>query len=233
MNKKTSGYRAPKATKTVRDKVGQVEEFSKYLMSPLKKRYDVFFRSNMVAFKAIWCWLKLKLSKKAPKNWAEKRKRIDDRITKLIRSPKREASIEEIPSEKGESINKNDNVPTVKNKERLAIEAREEDIEKVLRYNILQRGKDDHIQDWKSYPGLEKIIDMARDMTTTGNMRNIDILATMMQCHESQQSASIITTVAIIIGNKMNSKEINVDEKYRRAIGDIILWSTPVIKDEN
>ena len=74
---------------------------------------------------------------------------------------------------------------------------------------------------------------MARDMTTTGNMRNIDKLATMMQCHESQQSASIITTVAIIIGNKMNSKEINVDEKYRRAIGDIILWNTPVIKDKN
>ena len=87
MNKKTSGYRAQKATKTVRDKVSQVEEFSKYLMSPLKKRYDVFFRSNMIAFKAIRCWLKLKLSKKAPKNWAEKRKRIDDRITKLIRSP--------------------------------------------------------------------------------------------------------------------------------------------------
>ena len=75
-------------------------------MSPLKKRYDVFFRSNMIAFKAIRCWLKLKLSKEAPKNWAEKRKRIDDRITKLIRSPKREASIEEIPNVKGESKRK-------------------------------------------------------------------------------------------------------------------------------
>ena len=99
-------------------------------MSPLKKRYAVFFRSNLVVFKEIRCWLKLKRSKKAPKNWAEKRKRIDDRITKLIRSPKMEASIEEIPSEKGENINKNHNVPTVKNKERLAIEAIEEDIEK-------------------------------------------------------------------------------------------------------
>ena len=67
MSRKTSGYRAQKATKTVRDKVGQVEEFIKYLISPLRKRYDVFFRSNMVAFKAIQCWLKLKLSKEAQK----------------------------------------------------------------------------------------------------------------------------------------------------------------------
>ena len=125
-------------------------------MNPLKKRYDVFFRSTMIAFKAIRCWLKLKLSKEAPKNWAEKRKRIDYRITKLIRSPKREASIEEIPSEKGGSINKNHVVPTIKNKERLAIEAREVDIERVLRYNILQRRKDDPMQDWKSYPDLDK-----------------------------------------------------------------------------
>ena len=64
-------------------------------------------------------------------------------------------------------------------------------------------------------------------------MRNIERLATMMQYHESQQSASIIATIAIIIGNKMNTKEMNVDEKYRRAIGDIILWNTPVIKDKN
>ena len=86
-----------------------MEEFSKYLISPLKKRHDVFFRSTMVAFKAIRCWLKLKLSKKAPKNWAEKRKRIDDRITKFIRSPKSEASIEEIPDEKEEDISNVDN----------------------------------------------------------------------------------------------------------------------------
>ena len=52
MNNKTSGYRAQKATKTVRAKVNQVEEFSKYLISPLRKRYDVFFSSTMVAFGA-------------------------------------------------------------------------------------------------------------------------------------------------------------------------------------
>ena len=94
----------------------------------------------------------------------------------------------------------------------------------------IRQGTDKHIQDWKSYPGVKKIIDIAREMITTGDMKNIDKLATMMQCHESQQSASIIATVAIIIGNQMNSKEMNVDEEYRRAIGDIILWDTPVLK---
>ena len=125
MNKKTSGYKAQKATKTVRDRVNQVEEFSKYLMNPLKKRHDVFFRSTIVAFKAIRCWLKLKLSKKAPKNWAEKRKRIDDRITKFIKSPKSEASIEEIPDEKEEDISSVYNIPVVNSRRRMEIDSRE------------------------------------------------------------------------------------------------------------
>ena len=115
----------------------------------------------------------------------------------------------------------------------MKIESRGGDIEKVIKYNILERKKDKNIQNWKSYPGIGKIIDMARDMITNGNMKNIDKLAKMMQCHESQQSAAVIATFAIIIGNKINTEAINIDEKYRRAIGDIILWNTPVIKDKD
>ena len=135
-----------------------------------------------------------KTLKGSSKNWAEKGKRIGDRITKLIRSPKSEASIEEIPVEKEESINEVHNFPTVKCKKIFEIESREEDIKKVLRYNILERGKDEHIQDWKSYPGVEKIIDMARDMITNGNMKNIDKLAKMMQCNERLASINIISS---------------------------------------
>ena len=65
---KRSSYRAQKATLTVREKVNKVEEFSNYLMSPLRKRYDVFFRSSTVTFKAIRCWLKLKTSDSTPRN---------------------------------------------------------------------------------------------------------------------------------------------------------------------
>ena len=64
-------------------------------MSPIRKRYDVFFRSTMVAFKAIRCWLRMKLSDKAPKNWATKRREIDERIMRFTRCPKKEATIEE------------------------------------------------------------------------------------------------------------------------------------------
>ena len=63
---------------------------------------------------------------------------------------------------------------------------------------------------------------MARDMVENGKKDNIDKLATMMQCHESQQSAAVIATIAIIIGNKINTEAMNVDERYRRAIGGII-----------
>ena len=67
----------------------------------------------MVAFKAIKCWLRLKLSERAPKNWAKKRRRIDDRITKLTRGPKSEASIEEIPENEEEDTKNEDNIPVV------------------------------------------------------------------------------------------------------------------------
>ena len=163
----------------------------------------MFFRSTMVAFKAIRSWLRLKLSEKAPKSWAERRRGIDDRITKFIRSSKSEASIEEIPDNKEEDIRNEDNIPVVNNIQRMEIESREGDIEKVLKYNILERKKDVNIQNWKSYPGVSKIIDMARDVVENGNIDNIDELARMMQCHESQQSVEVIATIAVIIGNKI------------------------------
>ena len=105
LNKKSSGYRAQKATQTVRDRVRKVELFSNYLMSPLRKRYDIFFRSTMVAFKAIRCWLRVKISDKAPKNWATKRKEIDERIMRFTRSPNKEATIEEVDDDE---VNEND-----------------------------------------------------------------------------------------------------------------------------
>ena len=76
-----------------------------------------------------------------------------------------------------------------------------------------------NIHYWKSYPGISKTIDMMEN----GNKDHIGELATLMQCHESQQSAAIIATIAIIIGNKMNMEAMNIDEKYRKAIDDVIL----------
>ena len=65
----------------------------------MRKKYDIFFRSTIVAVKAIRCWLKLKISKQAPKNWSDKRRKIDDRIIMLARNSVNTASIEELPDE--------------------------------------------------------------------------------------------------------------------------------------
>ena len=75
LSKKSSGYRAQKATMTVKERVSKVEVFSNYLVSPLRKRYDVFFRSTMCTFKAIRCWLKTKLTNRAPKNGDKREKK--------------------------------------------------------------------------------------------------------------------------------------------------------------
>ena len=62
----TTGYRAQKATTTIRAKIAKVEAFSNYLMSQMKKDFRIFFGALMITFKAVQCWLKLSISDKAP-----------------------------------------------------------------------------------------------------------------------------------------------------------------------
>ena len=119
--------------------------------------------------------------------------------------------------------------PNVGKKRRLEIKQRCLDMEKVIEYDILAKKDDRKIADWRSYPGLNSIIDMAREIVETGKKEQIEKLAELMQGHESQQSATIVTTIAILVGNKMDTEEISVSEECRRAFGDIMLWNTPVI----
>ena len=141
MNRKTSGYRAQKATSTIRSKVSQVEEFSNYIISPMRKRYDTFFKSTMIAFKALRCWLRLKPSEKAPKRWVERRHKIEDRITALVREPVRSASIVELPSDIND-VEPGHVYPNVKLRNRLETEQRCLDVKKVKKYNLLERKED-------------------------------------------------------------------------------------------
>ena len=233
MNKKTTGYRAQKATTTVQAKIAQVEEFSNYIISPMRKRYDIFCKSTMITFKAIRCWLKLKVSENAPKNWSEKRRRIDDRITALVRNSVNTASIEELPVESDNTANDIHNYPNVSQRNRLEIGQRNQDIKRVVEYNILGKKEDRKIDDWKSYPGISNIIDMARDLIENGKENHIKELVTIMQCHESQQSAGVVATIAILIDNKINIDGMNIDKECRKAIGDVILWDTPVMTNRD
>merc|ERR1711954_201528 len=89
LGSKRATYRVQKATLTVKEKVQKVEDFSNYLISPMRKRYDVVFRSTAMIFKSLTSWLKLKPSAKAPKSWEKRRKAISNRIMSLSREPKK------------------------------------------------------------------------------------------------------------------------------------------------
>ena len=53
---------------------------------------------------------KTKLTNRAPKNWDKKRKEIDERILRFMRSPKQEATIKEIDmSDASENANSDEN----------------------------------------------------------------------------------------------------------------------------
>ena len=70
MHKKMSGFRTQRATLSVKEKIGKVDEFSGYLISPLKRKYDTFFKSTMCTLKAVRCWLKLKATNSMPKGFS-------------------------------------------------------------------------------------------------------------------------------------------------------------------
>ena len=80
---------------------------------------------------------------------------------------------------------------------------------------------------YRSYPGISEIVRIARNIIEKDDTSNIGELARMMQVHESQQSATIVSTIAILVGNKLDD---NIDADYRKAIGDIIMWNVPVIR---
>ena len=86
--------------------------------------------------------MKLRVSEKAPKNWSEKRKRIDGRITALVRNSANSASIEELPVKSDTTANDSHNYPNVSKRNRLEIGQRCRDFKGVIEYNILAKKED-------------------------------------------------------------------------------------------
>ena len=140
LGSKRATYRVQRATLTVKEKVQKVEEFSNYLISPMRKRYDLVFRSTAVTFKAISCWLNLELSTKAPRNWERKRQVINDRLMNLSRDPKKtENNDTSGPADHStQYIRTDEDKPKVATLGRLEINDRLRDIPVVLQYNILR-----------------------------------------------------------------------------------------------
>ena len=218
LHKKTSGYRTQKATLSVKEKVGRVDTFSNYLISPLRKRYDTFFKSTMCILKAMRCWLKLKPTDSVPKGWLNKREKIYNRIEQLDKTSIREATIEEIDDKVIEKIEANKPEVT-KNRKRVNMASRIRNSYEAITFNILRREEYEELQNWKSYPGINKIVKLARNVVEKNARNEIANLIKMMKAHESQQTAPIIATIAIIIGSKLKNK---VTREIRQSVGDII-----------
>ena len=85
------------------------------------------------------------------------------------------------------------------------MESRIRNAYEALNYNILRRKENEELQDWKSYPGIENIVRMARDAVENNARHNIVKLIEMMKIHESQQTAPIIATIAMLIGSKLKN----------------------------
>ena len=71
---------------------------------------------------------------------------------------------------------------------------------------------------------------MARDVIDNDDVSNIEQLAGLLQIHESQQSATIIATIAVLIGHKL---EESTEKSSREAIGDVITWDIPLISEDD
>ena len=52
----------------------------------------------------------------------------------------------------------------------------------------------------------------------------------MMKVHESQQSAAIVSTIAMLVGSKLRNEG---KKEIRKAVGDIVLWDVPIIKEKD
>ena len=82
----------------------------------------------------------------------------------------------------------------------------------------------------KSYPGISGIVSLAREVTEKSDISEIERLAGMMQVHESQQSAAVIATIAVLVGNKLNE---STNKEVREAIGDVITWDVSLVNNDN
>ena len=122
------------------------------------------------------------------------------RIAAMSRQSTDPALAEEIPPD--QVLNENNVIlPRVMKRSRIELHQRHSDIAGVIEYNLLERKKDDkRLLDWKSYPGISNIITEARKLTEEGQVTDIEMLLTLMLVHESQQSAPIVASIAILIG---------------------------------
>ena len=171
-----SGFRTQRATMSVKEKIEKVDEFSGYLISPLKKKYDTFFKSTMCTLKALRCWLKLKTTDSMPKGWLNKRQKIYDRLEKLDNDIGKEDTEEKVMEE-----SEKDNIEVRRIQRRVNLADKIKSSYEAITFNILRREKNKELQEWKSYPGIEKIVHLSRNIVEKNETSKIMELIKIMR----------------------------------------------------
>ena len=97
------------------------------------------------------------------------------------------------------------------------MESRLQSASEELKYNILRRDNNEELQEWKSYPGIKDIVRIARNAIEDNDRQDMDMLIELMKVHESQQSAPIVATIAILVVSKLKNE---VEKEVREAVGD-------------
>ena len=74
---------------------------------------------------------------------------------------------------------------------------------------------------------------MAKEILDNGKTTQIEELTKLMLGYEIQESAPLLATIAILIGEKVNSNCLTISKECSKALSDIILWDTKVITSQN
>ena len=160
-----------------------------------------------------------------PNGWLDKREKIYNRLEKLDN-----AIGEEVPEDKVMKESEEDKIEVKRIQKRVNLAAKIKNSYEAISFNILRREKNKELQEWKSYPGIEKIVQLSRNIVEKNEKSKIMELIEMMKVHENQQTAPIVATIALLIGNKLRNE---ISKEIRLLVGDIIRWDVQIIKQKD
>ena len=80
--------------------------------------------------------------------------------------------------------------------------------------HLAKESHQSHLSDWRSYRGIARMIEDARNIVKTGQ---IDLI-NLMKGHESQQSASLVASIAIVIANIITKERLKISYSSKKFL---------------
>ena len=108
------------------------------------------------------------------------------------------------------------------------------EIRPAVEYNLLEEGKDDKmILEWEQGSDMNNIISEARHMIQTGELSEIESVVKVMKRQENQHSASVIASIATLLGQNISARHIEVKQSVSTGLADIMLWDVRLITSKD